>query len=260
MEIQVQLTYLAIVAVLMLRFTILSVTLPFLGHRSVPIAWRIALGCVIGLATAPVVAHNLSLADLHIGWPELVAEFGRSVLVGMLLGLAIGLPFTAVKFAGQVLGVQVGFAIVNTVDPQSGARISVIGQIYYLLGSLLFFAVNAHHAVVIGLVQSCTVVPLFAPVDGSAASWIMLKEFGSVFHIGLRIAAPCIIVLLLVSATMGVIVKTVPQINVLIVGFPIRIAAGLMTFGLSLVFFKDVFLSAGANMEERLVRLLTALM
>jgi len=260
LEIQLQLNYLAVVAVLMLRFTIMSVTLPFLGHRSVPIAWRLALGIVIGLATAPVVAHNLSFADIQIGWPELVSEFGRSVLVGMLLGMAIGLPFTAVKFAGQVMGVQVGFAIVNTVDPQSGARISVIGQIYYLLGSLLFFAVNAHHAVITGLVQSCTVVPLFSPVNGSAAAWVMLKEFSSVFNIGLRIAAPCVMVLLLVSATMGVIVKTVPQINVLIVGFPIRIAAGLMTFGLSLVFFKEIFLSTVAGMEQRLVRLLTALL
>ena len=87
----------------------------------------------------------------------------------------------------------------------------------------------------------------------------MLKEYSTIFATGVRIAAPVIVVLLLVSASMGVIVKTVPQLNVLVVGFPVKIGVGLITFGASLVFFKNVALNLMAGMEEQLARVLLAM-
>ena len=102
-------------------------------------------------------------------------------------------------------------------------------------------------------------LPPFAALDGGAGSWLVLQEFGAVFLLGLKLAAPCVIVLLLVSATMGVIVKTVPQINVLMVSFPLRIAAGLLTIGLSLVFFTETFVDALQGLDGQFARLFLAL-
>lgn len=75
----------------------------------------------------------------------------------------------------------------------------------------------------------------------------------------MRIAAPVVLVLLLVSASMGIVVKTVPQINVLVVGFPIKIAVGLITLGLSLVYFRTIVINLMAGMSEQLARLLLAM-
>lgn len=259
MAIHLDLTELAVTGMLALRFSVLVAVLPFLGHRTVPVVWRLGLAVVVAMAVAPVVMPAAYPAAQGLGWPGLVAAAARSLLVGALLALAVNIPFTAVRYAGQVMGIQIGFAIVNTIDPQSGTQVSVLGQLYYLLGVMIFFAVDAHHVVLAAMVQSCTLLPLFGPLDGSAGSWLMLREFGTVFRIGLQVAAPCILVLLLVSATMGVIVKTVPQINVLVVGFPLRIAVGLLTLGLSLTFFREIFLASLQGLESRFGRLLAAL-
>jgi flagellar biosynthetic protein FliR len=141
----------------------------------------------------------------------------------------------------------------------SNSQISVISQMYYLLAVLIFFVSGAHRILVGAMFESCLAVPPYAGVDAAAGSWYLLREFGSVFGQGLRIAGPVVVVLLLVSASMGVIVKTVPQINVLVVGFPIKIAVGLIAFGVSLVFFREVALELMQGIEGQLDKLFLAM-
>jgi flagellar biosynthetic protein FliR len=258
-DLHLDLTHVAITAALALRFTVLAATLPFLGHRGVPVLWRVALAVVLATAVAPAVREQLGPQPLTLDWSTVTAEAARSLLVGALLSVATSVPFVAVRYAGQLTGVQIGYAIVNTIDPQSGAQVSVLAQFYYLLGTMIFFAIDAHHTVLAALVQSGTALPLFAPLDGGSGAWLLLQDFGVVFGLGLKLAAPCVIVLLMVSATMGVIVKTVPQMNVLVVGFPLRIAAGLLTLGLSLVFFGETLVNVMQGMGGQFERLLLAL-
>ncbi len=259
MSFTVDITYFAVVGALTLRLGTMAATLPLLDQRAVPFLWRLALGAVLALALAPGVIAGMPPLPVSFSWPLLVGEAVRSLLAGALLALAVNLVFTAVRYAGNITGMQIGFAIVNTVDPQSGTQISVIAQLYYLLAVLIFFALNAHHVLLGAIYQSCTVLPLFAPLDTGAGAWFMIQEYGAIFALGLRIAAPVVIVLLLVSATMGVIVKTVPQINVLVVGFPIKIGVGLLMIGLSMVFFKQVVVGLLLGMEGKLDAVLLAL-
>ena len=258
MSFDLNITYLAIAGALTLRLAIVTATLPLLDRASVPLLWRLAVAPALASTLAPaVLAATPPLTS--ITWPLLITEALRSLLVGALLAFTVNLAFTAVRYAGHIVGMQIGFAIVNSFDPQSGAQVSVIAQFYYLLAVLLFFAVDGHHALIGAMYQSCVVLPPLRPVDAGAGAWLMLQEYGAVFSLGLRIAAPVVIVLLLISATMGVIVKTVPQMNVLVVGFPIKIAAGLMTLGLSLVFFREICMAAIGSLGDQLGRVLLAL-
>jgi flagellar biosynthetic protein FliR len=216
------------------------------------------VAAALAAALTPGVVAGLA-PGIAITWSGLVGEALRSLLVGALLAFTVNLAFTAVRYAGHVVGMQIGFAIVNSFDPQSGAQVSVIAQVYYLLAVLLFFAVDGHHALVAAMYQSCVILPPLRPIDAGAGAWLMLREYGTIFSLGLRIAAPVVIVLLLISATMGVIVKTVPQINVLVVGFPIKIGVGLLTLGLSLVFFREITLSLVGGLQDQLGRVLLAL-
>ena len=154
---------------------------------------------------------------------------------------------------------QIGFAIVNAFDPMTQSQVSVISQLYYIMAVLLFFVTGAHQILVGAMFQSCVAIPPFSGFDPTGGAWYLMKEFGTIFVLGLRIAGPIIIILLLVSASMGVIVKTVPQINILAVGFPVKIAVGLITFGLSLIFFKDLVIGLMGNMEAQLNDVLVAL-
>ena len=167
--------------------------------------------------------------------------------------------FVAVRFAGDVAGMQIGFSIVNAFDPMTNSQISVISQFYHLLAVLLFFATGAHLVLVSAMFQSCLALPPFSTGQLTGGAWHLLREFSSVFVVGLQIASPIVIVLLLVSAAMGVVVKTVPQLNVLVVGFPIKIGVGLITLGASLVFFRQVVTGMFVAMPDQLARTLATM-
>ncbi len=259
MQFELDITLLAITAALAVRFGVLAATLPLLDMRSVPPLWRIALAFSFAAALAPGIANSLPAPAVTLSWPVLVMEAVRSLVVGALLGFTINLVFTAVRYAGSIVGMQIGFAIVNSYDPMSNSQVSVISQLYYLLAVLLFFTTGAHQILVAAMFQSCIAVPPFASGDPVGGAWYLLREFGTVFSLGLKIAAPVVIVLLLVSASMGVIVKTVPQLNVLVVGFPIKIGVGLITVGLSLVYFRQVTTVVMSGMQFRLSELLMAM-
>ncbi len=259
MQFDLNINLMAVTASLAVRFAVLTATLPLLDLRSVPPLWRVAMAFCFAGALAPGVAATLPAGGVDLGWQILTIEAIRSLVVGLLLGFAINLVFTTVRMAGSIAGMQIGFAIVNAFDPMSNSQVSVISQLYYLLAVLLFFVTGTHHILISSMFQSCVVVPPFGSLDPSAGAWVLLKEFGTVFSIGFRIAAPVVLVLLLVSASMGVIVKTVPQINVLIVGFPIKIAVGLVTLGASLVFYRTIVMQMFVGMQDQLTGLLLAM-
>ena len=259
MGFELDITLLAIGGALAVRFGVLAATMPMLDMRSVPPLWRVAIAITFSAALAPGIAAVIPTGAIDLSWQNLVLEVMRSLVIGALIGFTINLTFTAVKYAGSVAGMQIGFAIVNSYDPMTQSQVSIISQLYYILTVLLFFVTGAHQILVGAMFQSCVAVPPFSTLDSAAGSWYLLTEFGTVFVLGLRIAAPIIVTLLLVSASMGVVVKTVPQINVLAVGFPIKISVGLITFGVSLVYFKDLVISLMMRMNEQMGELFQAL-
>ncbi|MDO9694840.1 MAG: flagellar biosynthetic protein FliR [Candidatus Latescibacteria bacterium] len=252
-------TWLVLTMALTLRLSILFAMLPLLSGTTVPPLWRVAMAVVIAAAAAPAVAAQLPPGALVLTWEALAAEGLRSLAVGALLAFTAGIPFAAVRFAGELIGVQIGFSMVNTIDPQGMGQVSVLANLYYLLAVMIFFAVDGHHTLITVCAQSCVLVPPMQPISLEAGSWLVVSEFTGFFELGMRIAAPVAVVLLLVNVAMGFVVKTVPQINILVVGFPITIAVGLATLGLSLVFFGQVMGSALADLEARFGAVLGAL-
>lgn len=256
---ELDITLLAVTFALGVRFAVLAATLPMLDVKSVPALWRLALAFMLAAALAPAVAPSVPPGAITLAWRPFVTEAARSLVIGMMLGFTLNLVFVAVRFAGDIAGMQIGFSIVNAFDPMSNSQISVISQFYHLLAVLLFFATGAHHVLVSAMFQSCLALPPFGDSQLTGGAWHLLREFGTVFSSGLQIAAPVIVVLLLISAAMGVIVKTVPQLNVLVVGFPIKIGVGLLTIGASLMFFRQVVTAMFAGMPDQLARTLAAM-
>ena len=259
MHLELDLTWMIVGLILTLRLSVLAAVMPLLSGLSVPPVWRLALAACLAATTAPAVAAELSPEAFDLTWHGLAGEGLRSLVLSALLTFVVGIPFAAVRFAGTMIGVQIGFGMVNTLDPQSGGQMSVLANLYYLLAVLLFFALDGHHTLVGALVHSCRLVPPFSPLETGAGSWLTMQGFADFFVIGLRVAAPVILVLLMVSVAMGFVVKTVPQFNILVVGFPIKIAVGLAVLGISMTFFGQVFGSLVGGMEEEIVSLLGAL-
>ena len=246
-------------AVLTLRLAVFLALAPLMDNRSVPLLWRLAVAFPLAWVLAPMAMPHLAALPERLTWHVLAFEAVNSLLVGALLTFAMNLVFAAVRFAGNVAGMQIGFAIVNAYDPQTNSQISIIAHFYYILAVLLFFAFDVHHELIRGLVASLDAVPPFVTPDYATASGVVLRADSEIFTIGLRIAAPVAVVLMLVSATLGVIVKTAPQIHVLVVGFPVKIAVGLFVLGTSLVYFRTVVEHTFAGTGDLLGRVLAAL-
>ena len=215
-----------------LRISVVLFLLPIFGSVNLPRIWKASVALILTVCLGPMVIHRPIVA-IHGGW-QLAFMLGSEVLLGAILGLAVLLIFSSLEVAGEFMGFQMGFTIVNVIDPQNDTQTSVIGEFIYVLGLLIFFTINGHHYLLQAMIRSFELVPPggFA-LHASAASKIV-KLSGQMFVIGLKIAAPVIAALLLTTVALGIVSKTVPQINILIVGFPLNIGIGLLLFGFSI--------------------------
>jgi flagellar biosynthetic protein FliR len=179
--------------------------------------------------------------------------------IGLVIGFSAQLLFDAVGLAGEMIGTQIGFGIVNVLDPTTNSQVSITSQYLNALALLLFLAINGHHWFLTAAVRSFEVLPLlgFHPSQGMADMVIMLTA--NVLVLAVRLSAPVVVTLLLLNVALGLIARTVPQMNVFIVGFPLQIAVGLFILGVSLPVFFETLKSQFRLLPETALNLMRLL-
>jgi flagellar biosynthetic protein FliR len=157
------------------------------------------------------------------------------------LGFATQLIFYGIQMSGQVIGIQMGFGIVNVLDPMTNLQVSIISRIQYLFGFYLFLIIGGHHYFLMAVGESFRLVPIgsFGFSGGLMQQFVSMT--GKVFVLAIRIGAPCMVALLMTDVALGFIARVAPQMNVFLVGFPLKIATGLVMLALSLPMFAAVF-------------------
>jgi len=207
---------------------------PIFGDGLVPARVRAGLVGVLALALAPVVPGP-SLAAEPSGWTlaGLVAAEGA---VGVLLGFVAQLVLAGVQLGGQVAGLQVGFGIANLLDPTTQAGATVVARWQQLAALLAFLVLDVHHVVLRAVLESFRVAPIgHVVLSGDVLVGVAARGAG-LFGVGVRIAAPVFVVLLLVNGGLALLARTIPQLNVFAVGFPVNVGVGLVVVGASLPF------------------------
>jgi flagellar biosynthetic protein FliR len=192
---------------------------------------------------------QLSLAPLGLA---LLGE----VFIGITIGLMTRLLFAAVQVAGQLVGFQMGFGIVNVIDPQTSAQVSIIAQFKNLIALLVFLSTNVHHWFLMAIAKSFEVIPPLGVSLSEPLFRVVLQSGGEMFVIAAKLGAPVIAVLFLTSVALGLVARTVPQINVFIVGFPLKIAVGLLAIGASLPFLSRLLERSFHRLGENIMVLL----
>ena len=210
-------------ALLLVRPGMLVMGTPFLGAIHAPAQLRVGLALLLALMLAPFVTMPPALST---GALTLVVL--REVAIGAALTLVIRVLITAAEFAGQFSGYQIGLSIGALIDPQSGVRNNLLALLYANVTTVICFASNAHHALLHALADSYTALPIGAGgVDASLATSVA-QTLGLVFILGVRIAAPVIVVLLLVELALGLLARVAPSLNVMTAGAPVRVIVGLL--------------------------------
>jgi flagellar biosynthetic protein FliR len=205
---------------------------PLLAASAVPRVVRLLI--VLGLSVAMTLALPLqALPAALLDQPgALFVAACNELALGASLGLGIQLALAAFTFAGRLLDVQIGFSLVRVFDPLSNTRGAVITTAIDQLGVLLFFLLNVHHVLLRGLAWSIERYPLGRAWPLAAALGPLLKQVSAMFVLGLALAAPVVFCLLLVELALAVIAHSLPQMNMLVLGFPVKIVVGMMALAL----------------------------
>ncbi len=215
-----------------IRVGVILFVLPFFSSRTIPILCKFGLTLIIAMVIFPVTINQaLEFPATVLGIAYLVAG---ELIMGMILGVTVQLFFEGVRIMGQLVGFQTGFAITNILDPQSGTQVSIMSNMAYLMAMVLFLILNGHHILLNALQESFEIIPVGALNLRQPMLHKLVLRMGEMFVIGLKIGAPAIAALIFAKVVFGLITKLIPQMNIMIVAFPIQIIIGLLFFGISL--------------------------
>lgn len=208
---------------LLVRPGMLLVSAPAFGSDFAPPPVRIGLTVLLALTLAPAVAIPSSLTAGMLG--VIVA---REVVIGVCLTLSIRILLAGVELAGHLAGFQLGFAYASLVDPQTGARNSIMSRMYSMMALLVFFGSDGHHQMLRALAASYDEIPIGAwHLSGSLVA-IVTRLLGTIFTIGIQLAAPVMLVLLVVEVMLGLMARAMPSLNLMVAGMPVRVMVGLI--------------------------------
>lgn len=213
---------------LLVRPGMLILVAPIFGGNYAPAPVKIGLTVLIALALLPLV--NMPAPTENAISITLIVM--REAAIGLALGMAVRVFVNAVELAGHMSGFQLGLSYSAIVDPQSGVRNNLIAMLYANLVLVTFFLVNGHHAVLRALGASYQQVPLGAggQVSGAIVGTVV-EMLGLIFVLGTRLAAPLILVLLVVELAMGLMARAAPMLNLMVIGAPLRLLVGLLVLG-----------------------------
>jgi len=179
------------------------------------------------------------------------------IVIGLVIGFGARLIFAAVELGSEVAGMQIGFGVANAFDPISNQQVSLMRQIYMAIAALVFLAIYGDHSVLKAMSHSFEWVPTTGfTIKGPLIEQI-IRMGSDLFILGMKIAAPITIALLLAQMAMGVISRVVPQIQIFLFSFPLTIGIGLIVFGLSISLYVSLLREQmGGSLERQLSDLL----
>jgi flagellar biosynthetic protein FliR len=152
---------------------------------------------------------------------------GKEILIGAAFGLVAQMLFAAVQVAGGLIDINAGFAIASVIDPSSNLNITVLGRYYNLLATAAFLGIGGHQWLVAGIVKSFDLAPVTAMPNSAAIVNGVLARADDIFLVALMIGAPVIVTLFVSDIALGILARAVPQMNVFIVGLPLKIVLAL---------------------------------
>ena len=206
---------------------------PIFSSRMLPARARgvIAVAISFGLAPLALHGHTISLDGM-----TLAGLIGKEILVGLAYSFALAAVFAAISVAGSLLDTAMGFSFGSLIDPITGTQSPILTQLYAMVGVLVFIAIDGDHWMIEGLARSYQLIPVTRFPSVNALVGGADKAFVSIFGSAIELAAPVLLAVLLTDCAMGLVARVMPQLNVFAVGFPAKIAVGLLVMGISLPF------------------------
>lgn len=211
---------------IVVRVTSFFLMLPLFSYRTIPTTFKVGLGFFLSLIMfwgmeVPVLTIDTSYYFLIL----------KEAMVGLLIGFVAYMLFAAIQIAGGFIDFQMGFAIANVIDPQTGTQSPLTGQYLTIIAMFFLLASNGHHLLLDGIFYSYQYIPMdqaWIHFGNGDFAEFLLKTFSLMFAIAFQMSIPIVGSIFLVDVGLGIVARTVPQLNIFVVGVPIKLIAGLI--------------------------------
>lgn len=230
-------------SLVLIRLSAFFLTVPLFSYRTIPSMLK------IGIATFFAIIISIQMDFSYLENTEAFFYLAiRETLIGLSIGLVAFIIITAIQVAGGFIDFQMGFAIANVIDPQTGTQSPLIGQYLYIFALLVLLILDGHHLILDGIFYSYEFIPLEKMVlntNFAALADFVARVFGQMFIIAFQMAVPLVGCLFLVDLSLGIMARTVPQLNVFVVGLPLKILVSfivlILTMGSFYIVLKKLF-------------------
>lgn len=242
------LNYIPTFLLIFMRMTGLFVLSPVFGRRNVPAYLKIGMSFMMAMVllnTMPLQSMDIVNNIWLYGW-----ILFKEMLIGLAMGYITTLAFSAILIAGQMMDFQIGFGMVNAFDPVNEVSVPIVGNLINMMALLLFFGMNGHHVLISLLFDSYTVLPIGGFSIKPDILWYILDIFIQTFVWAIKLAIPLMAVLLLTEVMLGILSRALPQMNVFVMGMPIRLMIGLIMLLLVLPVYVNLMEPLFADMFD----------
>lgn len=241
--------FLPLFAMVLCRVSGLMMTAPIYGSQSVPVSLRAAFSVAIAVCIFPIAVYKLPQGLTLSG--AAAGVFGE-LLIGLIMGLSLSLTFAGAQVAGMIIGQQAGMSLGQVFNPVLNTNTTILGQIFFLSAITVFVLAGGHRELMRALLDTYDSVPVMSFRFSPPMLDLMTGLLTASYTMALRLAAPVLISLLMATLAMGFLSRTMPQFNILSVGFAVRTLIAMGIGGFSLAASSDLFNNAFVDALTRI--------
>ena len=214
-----------------IRLTSFFASINIIFPSGTPNMFKVAFSIFMSVIVSFTINVDVNIATTL----DLINYTVMEITTGLVLGYITSICFNSLKIAGSLIDQQIGISMANIYDPNSKEQSTIIENIMYWMGIMIFFSMNGHHRLIEGIQQSFKLIPIGESILSNNFTYI-INVFVQCFIIGFKIAVPVVLALIITDLIMGLISRSVPQLNVMVIGMPLKVLVGIMFFIIALPF------------------------
>lgn len=233
------------------RIVAMLVTSPVFSLRQIPVYIKVGLSLVISSLISAAISTQISLPS---NWFSLSLYVGKELFIGVSIGYISTFIFNAVRVSAQLMDFHIGFSMSQYYDPSTAGNSTPLERFFNWFALVLFLVFNFHHIILSAVIKSFDVIPVGTYSANSNVFLATTDIFSNSFYLAIQLSAPIVIILFVTDFTMGLIARTVPQLNIFILGMPLKVLIGLLAVSAVLPGLTHIYIKSFESIYTNLLK------
>lgn len=238
-----------------IRVATIVAVLPIIGSRGTPLTVKAGISIILTIIMFPLL--SVRVLEIPTGVLSFAVVAAKEVFVGLTLGFAAGLIFAIVQYGAYLVDQEMSFTFAETFDPMTEQSTTPIAQLFAVVFSVMFLILGGHRMLITAMAKAFEIIPVGSVKLSAGPLAVQLTRMtADIFSVGLRFTAPILITLIMTTTVLGIIARTAPQLNIFIVGLPLKIGMGFILIVVCLPQLFGFFEGMMMSMQQDLMRII----